>query len=276
LVVGPTTRLGPDPGRVAEISDRIRELAADYEPPTFAEVPGPDAALFLSAIDHRTGYRAPRMVGGKGPYEGSALLWALGLEAEGRRPGTLSADGLTQVSEDGVGEMFRVAGETAAGADVRARLWRDLAAGLRSRYGGSTENLIAAAEGCLGGSGGLLALLGEFEAFADPVQKKSFLFCKIAERRGWLRVEDPESWQVCADNVLMRLALRSGLVHPGPEDVVRAATRDAFKAAATAAGVPPPILDDLLWERGREDPDLLGCSAGDLREPERPTGTHWY
>ena len=57
---------------------RVRELAGEYTPPEFAEIPHPDAALFMCAIDHRTGYRRGYLVGGKGPYEGSALLWALG------------------------------------------------------------------------------------------------------------------------------------------------------------------------------------------------------
>jgi hypothetical protein len=118
--------------------------------------------------------------------------------------------------------------------------------------------------------------LAEFEAFTDPLRKKAFLFAKIAERRGWLEVADPESWEVCADNVLMRLALRSGLVDPGPREEVRAATRSAFKRVAGRAGVPVPVLDDLLWELGREDPDLLGADAGDLREPERDPDSHWY
>ncbi len=65
-------------------------------------------------------------------------------------------------------------------------------------------------------------MLARYEAYADPLAKKAFLFAKIAERRGWLAVADPESWQVCADNVLMRLALRSGLVEPGGVDEVRA------------------------------------------------------
>jgi hypothetical protein len=43
------------------------------------------------------------------------------------------------------------------------------------------------------------------------------------------------------------------------------------------AGLEPPLLDDLLWERGRRDPDLLGTAGGaDLREPPRPQGTIWY
>ena len=75
-------------GRVAE---RVRELAAAYEPPSFAHVPDPDAALFLCAIDHRTGYRGALSVGGRGPFEGSALLWAVAIQAAERRP--RAADG---------------------------------------------------------------------------------------------------------------------------------------------------------------------------------------
>jgi hypothetical protein len=89
-------------------------------------------------------------------------------------------------------------------------------------------------------------------------------------------VSDPESWEVCADNVLMRLALRAGLVDPGPLDAVRAATRASFKEVAEAAGVSPPVLDDLLWELGRRDADLLGSAPGELHEPPREPGVHWY
>jgi hypothetical protein len=135
--------------------------------------------------------------------------------------------------------------------------------------------LVAAAGGRLGGSGGLIALLGDFEAFSDPLRKRGYLLAKIAERRGWLAVADPENWEVCADNVLMRLALRSGLVEPGPEAEVRAATREAFRRVAEQTGVSPPVLDDMLWELGREDADLLG-TVEDVREPPRPDGTHWY
>jgi 4-hydroxybenzoate polyprenyltransferase len=65
---------GP-PGRIAA---RVSELAVDYSPPSFAHVPDPDAALFLCAVDHRTGYRGRYLVSGRGPFEGSALLWAVG------------------------------------------------------------------------------------------------------------------------------------------------------------------------------------------------------
>jgi len=155
----------------ARVAARVQELAATYVAPNFAEVPHADAALFLCAIDHRTRYRGRYLVGGKGPYEGSALLWALGLAAERRRPGTLTAAGLVEVDPSRLADLFRIGGETVADPDVRAGLWRDLAAGLTERYGGDAETLIAAAEGRLGGAGGLLARLAEFEAYADPLAK---------------------------------------------------------------------------------------------------------
>ena len=267
-----------DPGGVDAVAARVRELAASYRPPDFGEAPGPDAALFLCAVDHRTGFRRAHLVGGEGPFVGSALLWALGCAAERRRPGSLSADALADVDAAGVEEIFRIGGETVAGADQRARLWRDLAEGLKRSHEGSAEALISAAGGRLGGTGGLLARLADYEAYSDPLRKKSFLFAKIAARRGWLRVSDPDTWEVCADNVLMRLALRSGLVEPDADgDRLRSATRDAFGRVALAAGLEPPLLDDLLWELGRHDPDLLGTAGGSgLYEPPRPEGMLWY
>jgi hypothetical protein len=278
VVVGAVDARHPaDPQLISEVAARVRELADGYRPPDFAKAPGADAALFLCAIDHRSGYRRAYMVGGKGPYDGSDLLWALGCAAERRRPGLLSATSLAEVDAERVAELFRVGGETLAGAGERAHLWRDLAAGLIERYESSAEALLSAAESRLGGPGGLIARLAEFEAYADPLAKKAYLFAKIAARRGWFAVADPESWEVCADNVLMRLALRSGLVHPGPVDAVRAATREAMKRAAEQAGIEPPLLDDLLWELGRRDPDLLGTAGGhDLQEPPRPQGSFWY
>jgi hypothetical protein len=155
-------------------------------------------------------------------------------------------------------------------------LWRDLAAGLNERYGGEAQAMLTAANGRLAGPGGLLARLVAFEAYGDPLAKKAQLFAKICDRRGWFTVDDPENWNVSADNVLMRLALRSGLVEPGDLPTVRAATRDAFKRVAAATAISPPVLDDMLWELGRSNPDLLGTAAGDLREPGRDPSSSWY
>jgi hypothetical protein len=227
-------------------------------------------------VDHRTGYRGSHTVRGAGPFEGSALLWAVALDAARREPGLLTARSLRDVDAERVAELFRIEGETVADAERRAKLLRDLARGLERDHGGQARALLEATGGSLVGDGGLLALLARYVAYSDPLGKKSFLFAKICERRGWLHVRDPERWEVCADNVLMRLALRSGLVQPGPLDQVRAATRTAFKEVAEHAGVSVPVLDDLLWELGRGDSDLMGTEGGDLTEPPREPESTWY
>jgi hypothetical protein len=265
-----------DPDALKRVAARVKELAADYEPPTFGEVPNPDAALFLAAIDHQTGYTEPHLVDGEGPYEGSALLWALGLRAERRAPGALTARSLLGVDPAAIAAVFRAGQDTLHDPERRAKLWDDLAMGLLKEYGGQAQALIDASGGRLGGPGGVLFRLSEFDAFADPLRKKAFLVAKVWERRGWLEVSDPESWEVSSDNVLMRLALRSGLVEEGEVEEVREATRDAFKQVAEEAKMSPPVLDDLLWEKGREDPDLLGNEAGDLTEPPRREGVVFY
>ncbi len=269
--------VGPAPDKALEAAaERVRELAEGYEPPDYAEVPTPDAALFLCAIDHQTGFEGRHTVDGAGPYEGSALLWALGLRAEARVPGAITARSLLDVAPESIEAVFRVDGKPVADGEKRAALWRELARRLAKDYGGKVEALIEASKGRLDGPGGMMLRLSAFEAYSDPLRKKSFLFCKIAERRGWLEVTDPENWQVSADNVLMRLALRAGLVEQGEVEEVREATKEAFKQVADRAEIAPPLLDDLLWERGREDPDLLGSPAGELNEPDREPGVHFY
>jgi hypothetical protein len=264
------------PDAVRRVAARVRQLAAGYEPPSFEHVTDPDAAIFLCAVDHKTGYRGRYLVGGRGPFEGSALLWAVGLRAAARDPGLLTSARLRDASAQQVDEMFRIGGETVADPECRSGLWRDLAAGLERDHEGDTAALLTAAGGRLGGGSGLLALLSRYEAYSDPLQKKSLLFAKIAARRGWLDVADPECWAVCADNVLMRLALRSGLIRPGSLEEVRSATRGAFAQVARDAELSPPVLDDLLWELGRVDPDLLGTVGGDLHEPQRDPASTWY
>ena len=255
---------------------RVKKLAKDYEPPSFDHVPNPDAALFLSAIDHQTGYTEPHMVDGEGPYEGSDLLWALGLRAERRAPGALTARSLMGVPAEAIAAVFRAGQDNLHDPERRAKLWDDLAKGLLKGYAGSSEALIEASGGKLAGPGGALVRLSEFDAFADPLRKKTFLVCKIWERRGWFEVSDSESWEVSADNVLMRLALRSGLIPEGDVDEVREATRDAFKQVAEQAKISTTVLDDLLWQQGRENPDLLGNEAGDIAEPPRREGSVFY
>ena len=266
--------------RAGAVLERVRELLATHAPPDFAHVPDADSALFLCAVDHKAGYERSHKLdgaGSEGPVRGSELMWLVGLRAARERPGfALRADALARVDAEEMAAAFTIEGDTVADPARRAALWRDLAAGLLEHYGGAAGELNTAAAGRLGGEGGLLERLGIFEAYSDPLAKKAQLYAKICERRGWIEVRDPEAWDVSADSVLMRVALRSGLVEPGGLEEVREATRVAFRRLAADADVSPPVLDDMLWELGRENPDLLGTAGGDLREPPRDRGSAWY
>src|SRR4051812_35351224 len=113
-----------DAEALRRVADRVRGLAAEYEPPSFRHVPDLNAAIFLCAIDHRTGYRGRYLVGGRGPFDGSALLWAVGLKAAERERGLLSAGSLRDVTAERVADAFRIGGESVADPERRAALWR--------------------------------------------------------------------------------------------------------------------------------------------------------
>src|SRR5215203_6804113 len=138
-----------DPDALKRVVARVKELAAGYQPPAFAEVPHPDAALFLAAIDHQTGYAELHEVDGEGPYEGSALLWALGLRAERRAPGALTARSLLGVPAEAIAAVFRAGQDTLHDPERRAKLWDDLAKGMLKNYGGQAAQRTEACAGSL-------------------------------------------------------------------------------------------------------------------------------
>jgi hypothetical protein len=114
----------------AAVVERVTALRVGYRPPDFAHVPDADAALFLCAVDHKTGYERPHRVAGEGPFEGSELMWAVALA---NAAGELRASALDDVDATRVAEIFRIDDETVGDPDRRAELWRDLATGLRDR-----------------------------------------------------------------------------------------------------------------------------------------------
>jgi len=122
-------------GALGTIVARVAELSASYSPPDFAHVPDPDAAIFLCAVDHKTGYERAHDVGGRGSLTGSELMWEVALAAGHE----LRAEALLEVRGDEIAELFRVDDETVGDPGRRAGLWRDLARGLVAGYRGETK-----------------------------------------------------------------------------------------------------------------------------------------
>ena len=85
-----------------------------------------------------------------------------------------------------------------------------------------------------------------------------------------MTVADPENWEVSADNVLMRLALRSGLVAQATVDDRPRRDPRCLQAGRRGGRDLAPLLDDLLWERGPRGPRPHRPGGGELSEPPRP------
>lgn len=216
--------------------------------------------LFMCSIDHRTGARFRGVVEGE-ELRGSELLWRLGRLKLDEDPRFFTARSMAKVTAAEVASWLTVRWPRPAvvkGPGLRALLLRDAARWLIKLYGGYVTNLLERAnDSCAR----LVELLRPFKAFNDPVAKKPFLLVKFLERRGIMRVADPENLEVPVDNHLTRIALRTGLIEaPGealrPDlglDVrLRMAVRVGFKRVCVEAGVKPTVLDDVLWSLGRE------------------------
>ena len=160
-------------------------------------------------------------------------MWAVGLRAARRRPGLLTAATLADVSGADVAATFRIARETVADPGRRAVLWRDLARGLLRDYSGAAAALLE-----LAGGKARRRRWPARPACSRPRPAGEEVTAAGEDLRAprLARVADPEHWQVSADNVLMRLALRSGLVATDDDvERVRAATRDVFARVAAEA-----------------------------------------
>lgn len=246
-----------------------------FPPPSAGEAIVADYFFFLTAVDHRTHAARRRYeatVGGR-RYRGSDLLYALARRRQRSDPRSFTALGLLEFSAAEAEALWSPSelGVKIKGARTRAALLREAAGRIVREYGGSSLGLIEACRGrLLAGDGtGLLERLARFRAYADPLRKKSHLLGKLWERRGLLKIADPEHHEIAADTVLMRIALRGGLVRvrdsalaarlsragrvtPAEEHAIRAATLRAFHHVAEAANWSPAVLDDVLWGVGRE------------------------
>jgi len=144
----------------------------------------------------------------------------------------------------------------------------DCARLLLRKYGGEAMGVYQASGGFLNGEYGLLALLSEFDAFCDPLRKKSVLLAGMLQEAGIWPLKDPEHLKVAMDYHAMRVALRSGMIevtdpglqsdlreHKPVTDGVNQTVRGAVSAACdimvAESGASVFAFDKLIWHLGR-------------------------
>lgn len=231
--------------------------------------------FFLTAIDHKTHmsrtqrYRAyiDNVL-----YHGSDLMYVLAKRMQDKVSDFFTAAKLKDIDAAQVREVFGLPnGIQIRDPGQRAVLLRDAATALIKNYDADIRSLLRKANGYLRreDNSGILQQLTSIKAYEDPLEKKSLLLVKLLRRGGLLEVKDREHLSVPVDNILMVVALRSGLIEVvddmlrhqllermllNAQDVLllRRATRDAFITVSDIAALDPDLLDDLLWTYGRE------------------------
>lgn len=231
--------------------------------------------FFIVAIDHRTSFNGKLYRGTVNGIEltGAELMYALAVRRFEKDGSFFSAEKMSRVTREEITNLFRVTEPEPIdiiGAEERAALLRDCGSKLLRYYGGSAQKMTSISRGYLThpDGTGFLQLLERFDAYKDPLRKKPFLLVKFMERRNLLHLKDPENLHVPVDNVLQRLALRTGIVKltsrdlenkirsgsqvgPVEEESIRRATMAAFDEVSKKSSLSAAYLDDILWEFGR-------------------------
>ncbi len=151
--------------------------------------------------------------------------------------------------------------------EERAELMIQAGKLISSKYQNSVKNLISAADGFLLHQGkGLYEILPDFEAFADPLQKKSTFLIKLLMEANLLKINDPENFIPIMDYHMQRVLMRLGCIEIVDEtlrlkllnretlpsdEAVRNRCIEAFKRIAVISGHPVTKMNDFFWSLGR-------------------------
>ncbi len=148
----------------------------------------------------------------------------------------------------------------------RIRLLRDMAIRLREQYNGDVGQMLVHSQGMAGGTNGLYSLLSSFEAYRDPLRKKSSFLIKLLADAGLFEIHDPENLIPVMDYHMQRVLLRTGCVQIpdaqlrwklqkkqlcNEEPQIREACIRAMNAIADTADLPVLRLNDIFYMLGR-------------------------
>jgi hypothetical protein len=148
----------------------------------------------------------------------------------------------------------------------RSDLIIDMSRKLVENHSGSISMLLSKSNGYLDRNDGIYSLLSDFNAYSDPLRKKSTLFVTLALNAGLLEIKDLENLVPIMDYHIQRVLLRLGcvevldpslkhaLMHQekvDSDEEIRYASIEAVKLLALHSGHPLMSIHDFLWPLGR-------------------------
>ncbi len=189
----------------------------------------------------------------------SPILW----------PGFLAASKPEEVIRQ-LAELFSDTGQledtTFDRLNERVKLITDADILLQLDYNGSLTQLFDQTPQVLAGQNGLYAMLEVFEAYCDPLRKKSSFLLKLLEEAKLIQIEDPDNYVPIMDYHMQRVLLRIGCVEitqatlaeklrkriPVSSDLaIRKQCIEAFSIIAHHSGINKVKLNDIFWSLGR-------------------------
>ncbi|OGI15702.1 hypothetical protein A3K63_04720 [Candidatus Micrarchaeota archaeon RBG_16_49_10] len=151
--------------------------------------------------------------------------------------------------------------------EERSNFMIDISRVLNEKYDGKIGNLVKSSNGFLIKNGkGLYELLEAFEAYTDPLRKKSTVFLKKIMEAGLFQPKDPDNIVPIMDYHMQRALLRIGCVEITEKELkrklankvpmksdeeIRNASVEAMKLMSRLSGHPILKMNDLFWSLGR-------------------------
>ncbi len=272
MTTQPSSRLKVDRKQCLAVARRLRSL--EVRPDPYLKRPTTDAErreladywFYITAICQSTRTFAG-LLGGR-----HVRGWDYLVEASQRRMQDWTAERMLVYTADDLRSVlsddFDPAHSRIDRVEERLGQLHDCARGLLQGYEGHALLIHERAGGRLCGAGGLLELLAQFEAYADPMQKKSVLLAGMLHEIGVWPLRDPQNLKVAMDYHAMRVALRSGIVEVRDADLaddlrrqrpasaevnqaVRTCVSEACDILVAESGHSVFSLDKLIWHLGR-------------------------
>jgi hypothetical protein len=227
--------------------------------------------FYATAICHQT----RKLISEKRNLTGWDYLTKVFIELSQKEPAFFEAKNLKLMDRDKLAERLKILFSdyddlehtTLERAEERAEFLIEAGKILDEKYSGKVLNLLEESGGYLvKNNHGLYKLLEEFEAYSDPLKKKSGVLLNFISSSGIFEIKDPENFFPIVDYHMLRVFLRTGCLEINDKSLrrkltnfekidsdeeFRSVSQKILKRISKLSGKTIIELDPIFWSLGR-------------------------